>query len=167
MIGKIIVTELPKESQILHFINKVDYQDSFMITLNNPTLKIEEIYFNIFSHVPKWIDNLLAFRNKVVGIFGLDTYKDAKEVTLDSIKVGNKAGIFKIYDIQPQEIIAGEDDSHLNFRVSVIKQNKEAIVSTVVKYNNKMGRLYMTAIMPFHKLVVKAMLKNALSNRRI
>ncbi len=36
-------------------------------------------------------------------------------------QVGQRVGIFTIQSIEPNELIAGEDDKHLDFRVSVFK----------------------------------------------
>ena len=64
------------------------------------------------------------------------------------------------------EVILGEDDKHLNFRVSLIlnpkgkkTENKDLIVSTTVEFNNWFGRLYFLPVRPFHKLIVPTILK--------
>ena len=64
------------------------------------------------------------------------------------------------------EVILGEDDKHLNFRVSLIlnpkgkkTENKALIVSTTVEFNNWFGRLYFLPVRPFHKLIVPTILK--------
>lgn len=64
------------------------------------------------------------------------------------------------------EVILGEDDKHLNFRVSLFLErqpnettNKNLTVSTTVEFNNWLGRLYFLSVRPFHKLIVPAMLK--------
>ncbi len=67
-----------------------------------------------------------------------------------------------IYSIGKEEIIAGEDNVHLDFRVSVLKEDDEVTISTLVHYNNLFGKVYMTIVMPFHRLVVKAMMRNVL-----
>ena len=65
------------------------------------------------------------------------------------------------------EVVLGEDDKHLNFRVSLfLKQQtqepskKDLTVSTTVHYNNWFGRLYFLPVRPFHKLIVPVMLKS-------
>lgn len=80
-------------------------------------------------------------------------------------KPGNKIGFFNIYDKNEYEIIMGEDDRHLNFRVSLFKETKvddnKFTITTVVKFNNNFGRLYFIPVKPFHKLIVKSMMKRA------
>ncbi|MCF6269197.1 MAG: DUF2867 domain-containing protein [Melioribacteraceae bacterium] len=148
-------------------LSNIDYKDAYKAVLSDTNSSIEDIYIGIFAHSPKWINSLLALRNKIVGVFGLDNNKGATKITKENVRVGSKVGLFKIYEITENEIIAGEDDDHLNFRVSVLKQNNEVTVTTVVQYNNIFGKIYMIAVLPFHKIIVKSILKNAVKNKRI
>jgi len=165
--SKIISVDLPEQSVSKQFITSLDYFDAFKVKLNIPSLGVDSIYIAIFSHAPKWIRLLMATRNKIVRLFGLDTGKGSKQEEIKKLTVGDKYGVFKIFDIQQNEIIAGEDDSHLNFRVSILKENNYLILSTLVQYNSKFGKFYFFIVKPFHKIVVKGMLKNALKNNRI
>ena len=162
---KVTATSLPNNSIIKSFINTVDYEDSFAMLLLNKDATIQSVYLNIFNHSPKWVDFLMSLRNKLVGIFGVKT--DASKQVNTELKVGIKSGIFNIYAIEKNEIIAGENDKHLNFRVSVLKDNGLLTVTTLVKYNNWFGKLYFFIVKPFHKRIVKAMLKNAIKNNRL
>jgi hypothetical protein len=162
MISKV---EIPKKSLVYEYINNVDYSDAYSVKLSDEEMSAEEIYLNIFSHMPNWIINLMVLRDKIVALFGLKT--DGETSHTKSLKIGEKAGIFMIYSIEKKEIIAGKDDMHLNFRVSVLKEDKKVIISTLVHYNNLFGKVYMTIVTPFHKLVVKAMIKNAVKGERI
>jgi len=164
---KVHITQLPKNSICRKYIETIDFKDSYKVMLSKTDISIENIYINAFAHSPKWIATLLAIRNKIVGLLGLDTYKEPNEISKNTLKVGEKTGIFKIYAILDNEIIAGEDDKHLNFRVSVLKEKNEAFFSTLVHYNNWFGKLYFFIVKPFHKAVVKAILKNAVKNNRI
>ncbi len=162
MISKV---EVPKESAIFEYISDVDYSDAYKMPLSNPHLSAEEIYIHIFSHIPSWVVQLMVVRNKVVSLFGLKTGDGVSHKKV--LTVGKKAGFFLIYSIEEEEIIAGEDNIHLNFRVSVLKKNEEVIISTLVHYNNLFGKIYMSIITPFHKIVVKAMMKNSRTKGRI
>jgi len=161
------ITQLPKNSVCREYIETIDFSDTYKIGLSNKNISIENSYISVFAHSPKWINSLLFIRNKIVGVFGLDTGKKDTEIDKDTLKVGSKTGIFKIYAIEENEIIAGEDDKHLNFRVSVLKQNDELFISTLVHYNNWFGKAYFFIVKPFHKVVAKAMLNSAVKNNRI
>lgn len=80
--------------------------------------------------------------------------------TKGDFAVGNTVGLFKIYFINEKEIISGLKDNHLDFCISFYKKDNKVILSTLVKYNNTFGKVYMNIVKPFHKLIVKNMLKN-------
>jgi len=92
-----------------------------------------------------------------MSIFGAKTVINE---TKGDFSVGNSVGLFKIYYIDEKEIISGLKDSHLDFCISFYKIDNKILLSTLVKYNNTFGRVYMNIIKPFHKLIVKNMLKN-------
>ncbi|MDD2793674.1 MAG: DUF2867 domain-containing protein [Sediminibacterium sp.] len=109
------------------------------------------------------------------GLFGLKTSGKItdRQKMLDNFKCekGEQLGLFKIFDKTADEIILGEDDKHLNFRVSLFidKQAEKRtdinlIISTTVKFNNWFGRIYFLPVRPFHKLIVPTMLKGIIKN---
>jgi hypothetical protein len=151
---------LPKNSILSKEAYKANYQDAYSFNVKNDQIDIRKLYLSIFSTTPKWVDFLMSLRNNIVRYFGLKTETKLNEKT--TFEVGDKIGIFKIYNIIENEIIAGEDDKHLDFRVSVYKtSNSTVIVSTLVMYHNLFGRIYFFVIAPFHKLIVKSILKKS------
>ncbi|MBU2915189.1 DUF2867 domain-containing protein [Reichenbachiella agariperforans] len=89
---------------------------------------------------------------------------NSKEPNLtQELKVGSSIGLFKVFSLSDHQIILGEDDSHLNFRVLITNQNTSSqniSVTTQVEINNFFGKIYFTFIRPIHPLIVKALLKN-------
>ena len=170
-------TGLPENSLLKTNNMAYDYVDSFQEPFIDKFQKIgtTEIGKLFFSSGPKWIDKLFAFRNKLVGLFGLKTsgkITDRQKI-LDNFKCekGEQMGFFKVFDKTSDEIILGEDDKHLNFRVSLFidqqnenKTDKKLIISTTVKFNNWFGRLYFLPVRPFHKLIVPRMLQGIIAN---
>lgn len=139
---------------------KVDFSDTFSTT--NTQDSIQKITNLIFNTTPKWVAFLFRIRNTIVKFFGLKTTlpSDYNE----DFKVGGYVKFFKIYDIADNEVILGANDSHLNFR-AIIHNSKSPTynvkVTTLVAYNNKKGKIYMSLIKPFHRLVVKRMVGQA------
>lgn len=103
-----------------------------------------------------WIDALLALRNIVVSPFGLKG-GPAKSDGADVI------GIFPVVSQTSQRLVAGFDDRHLDFRVIVdVADNnhrRDVTATTLVLTHNWLGRAYLAAVMPFHKIIVRSMLK--------
>ncbi len=141
-------------------LSQIDFSDTFSTT--NQEDKLEEITHLIFNNPPKWIKSLFILRNKIVKLLGLKAEKPADYN--ERFAVGGYIGFFKIFSITQHEIVLGANDSHLNFRAIVAKKNEDLHnikLITLVQYNNSTGKIYMSVIKPFHRLVVKRMVKNA------
>jgi uncharacterized protein DUF2867 len=151
---------------------KYDYADSFQSSIVDKENKLNttDIGKAFFSSAPKWIDKLFGLRNKIVTLFGLKTSGSAieRKKIPDNFKCekGDRIGLFKIFDKTNNEIILGEDDKHLNFRVSLFVDKpsdseivKQITLSTLVVFNNWLGTLYFLPVRPFHKLIAPAMLR--------
>lgn len=131
------------------------FSDAFTIGVNDK-LDARRAAERMMSGKSWWIDALLALRNIVVSPFGLKggpSRSDGADVI----------GIFPVVSETPQRLVAGFNDRHLNFRVVVdVASNHETqdvTATTLVLTHNLLGRAYLTAIMPFHKIVVRSMLK--------
>lgn len=153
----ILIASLPNNSNVNNFISKIDFMDSYKIELLKDE-DIKEIYLKLFLTDSKLINFLMAFRNKIMSLFGFKTEINYLN-NIKNIQVGSKIGFFTIYYIDEYEIIVGEKDKHLNFCISFYKKDTSLILSTLVQYNNFFGKVYMNIVKPFHKFVVKKMLK--------
>jgi Protein of unknown function (DUF2867) len=73
------------------------------------------------------------------------------------------SGIFPVLSESPNRLVAGFNDRHLDFRVVVdvtpSDQGQRVTATTLVLTHNLLGRAYLAIIMPFHRLVVRAMLR--------
>jgi hypothetical protein len=157
----IAVDRIPEKSIILKNFGKVDYQDTYRIDIEaNGT--VDHITTGIFK-TPKWVDNLMKLRDYLVRGFGLKT-GGKKDANIDAFyPIGSKAVYFTVSDRNDSEIVMAESDKHLNFRTSVMTDRSEAgtvlYISTIVYFNNFFGRLYFLPVKPFHRIIVKSLLK--------
>ena len=59
--------------------------------------------------------------------------------------------------------MAGFDDHHLDFRVVVdvttSGEGQQVTTTTLVRTHNRLGRAYLAIILPFHRLIVRTMLR--------
>ena len=151
---------LPAHSAITRFYSSVQLADAYTIQLPDGASANPEVLARfMFSNQPAWIGQLMRVRDTIVAWFGLKTAAQLQNDTQ-----ARRVGIFKIYSTSATEIIVGEDDKHLDFRVSVLRTAGPApwvTVSTVVHCHNLLGRTYLFVIAPFHRLVVKATLRRA------
>jgi len=161
---RVTPVSLPPESRIAKAYASTNLADAYSIELPSGASTNPELLARfIFAHQAPWISSLIAIRDAIVGRFGLKTAKQLTSLGADS-KTG-RLGIFKIYDTSPTEIVLGEDDKHLDFRLSVLCSSpggkRQLTLSTVVHCHNRLGRLYILFIAPFHRLVVQSSLRSA------
>jgi hypothetical protein len=158
---------LPAQSGVAHIYNPVHLADAFAIQLPMGASSDPDVLAQfIVSHQPSWVGRLTSVRDAIVAGFGLKTARHL--ATLANDAKAERIGIFKIYSTNETEIVVGEDDKHLDFRVSFLCSSGPAphissqlTVSTVVQCHNLLGRAYLFAIAPFHRMVVKASLRRA------
>ncbi len=155
---------IPQHSIITDGFGRIHYCDSYCFDKNTHD-SIDKITSTVFKS-PRWVDVLLSIRNLMVKVFGLKTGRGKK--TNDSFKysVGSRVDLFMVISRNDNEIVMGETDKHLDFRVSVMRQKQynstHIFVTTIVRYKNIWGRLYFMPVKPFHKLIVRAMMKRNL-----
>lgn len=160
--------ELPKDSRIGSIYPATHLADAYAVALAHDTISDPELLARfLFAQQPAWIGHLMTLRDTLVAGLGLKTARQLK--ALDAQGRSHRVGIFKIYQTTPSEIILGEDDRHLDFRVSVLYRPQargtagapQLVVSTVVCCHNRLGRNYIRLIAPFHRRVVQAGLRRA------
>ncbi len=164
---KVIKLEyIPENSLILSGFGKIDYWDTYKIQITSNDKSVDKITNDIFK-VPKWVGNLMKFRDVLVKGFGLKT-GDKNNITLEQIySIGSKAGYFTVLDRNELEIVMAENDKHLNFRTSVLVEkgvvSSSVYLSTIVQFNNFFGWLYFLPVKPFHQIIIKSLLKKYLN----
>lgn len=153
--------DLPSASRLAALYRKADFADAFAVDLpQNNTDDAESLARRVFAQQPRWIATLLRARDTLVRPFGLKRADDL--LSMD----GDRLNIFRVYERHDDEIILGEDDAHLDFRLSVLVSPAEQgrprrlILTTVVFYNRLLGRAYISLIAPFHRMVVRASLRS-------
>lgn len=161
-------TEIPDRSILKNEERSFDYIDSFRssFTDKDREIPITTVLKLFASGGPKWANSLMIIRDKIVKPFGLQTsdsivgeQKDFDDITYEP---GERIGIFKLLDKAENELVLGEDDKHLSFVVSLLLDSLEEdpdkrmlSVTTAVKFNNLLGKLYFLPVKFFHQLIVR------------
>jgi hypothetical protein len=155
------VSSVPENSVVLKNFGKTDYFDVYRISLQTDE-SVDRITTKIFS-LPGWLDSLMKLRDLLVGVFGLKTSKATKKSISNRYEVQEWAGLFIVIDRNENEIVMAENDKHLNFRTSVYidrnDTNSDIYLSTLVHFNNFWGKLYFLFVKPFHKLIIKSLMR--------
>lgn len=108
-----------------------------------------------------WIRALTRMRDALVAPAGVKSTH-----AIAAAANGQAIGFFPVLSQTATEIVLGADDRHLDFRAAIMLQTddagrRELVAVTVVHCHNRFGRLYLAAIKPFHRLIVKANMERA------
>ncbi len=146
MMHEVSKIDLPADSLLHRFVGPNDFLDCYAVASNlPPRAAAEEIV-----RFPGWARALVAFRNVLVAPFG---------VLADGPDTGDKLGPFPVVEETDAELIAGFDDRHLDFRISVMSRDGKVSLATWVHPHNFGGRAYLAAIMPFHVAIARDALR--------
>ncbi len=157
---------LPADSSVADVYSPPNFADAYEIVLPPGASTDPECLARfIFSQHSPWAAALMRLRDALVAGFGLKTAHPLAEGATDRTQ---RVGMFKIYSIAPNEIVMGEDDKHLDFRLSLLcpaaspaQSERKVVLSTVVRCHNLLGRTYIRLIAPFHRIIVRSSLRRA------
>jgi hypothetical protein len=138
-------------------LSGAQFIDAYRIGVNDAGLDARHAAIQMIEDGPRWIDALMVLRNAIVAPFGLKTGAPSET------RVERRIGMFPVVSETPERIVAGFNDSHLDFRVVVDvgadSGGRQVTATTLVLTHNWLGRTYLATIMPFHRLVVRSMLR--------
>jgi hypothetical protein len=122
-----------------------------------------------FERQAWWIRALTRVRDLTMATVGV---KSSLDVGLAAAARGPVIGFFPVLSKNATELVVGADDWHLDFRVTIqlradTANRRELVAATVVHCHNRMGRIYLATIAPFHRVIVRASLEQAASAMKI
>ena len=155
------VQEVAPEVDAGPLLSGAQFADAFRIDVAGGALDARQAAQRMMGRSPRWVQALLRLRHLLVAPFGLKTSGDSENPRRETI------GLFPILTQTPDRLVAGFNDKHLDFRVVVDvvtsgpddTSGQQVTATTLVKTHNALGRLYLAAIKPFHRLIVPAMLR--------
>ena len=153
---------IPETSLLHNEAQRYAYQDSFRLPLARTDVESWELVAAFFQSAPQWVDKLFVLRNKIVRLLGLKADLADLDKLNPPYEAGRQFGLFELFAINPHEAMLGENDKHLDFRVSLMfdrAQKNSLVVSTAVKINNRLGTAYFFVVKPFHRFIVPIMIR--------
>ena len=133
---------LPPQSELRKRVSGSDFLDCYSVSAEATPRRASVV----ITDFPGWAGFLLQIRRVVTAPFGLSQ---------DGPDALDKVGPFPVESENDQELIAGFDDKHLEFRVSVLSIDGRVYLATWVHTHNIAGRVYLTTILPFHALIAR------------
>jgi hypothetical protein len=151
------VLEITPEIDAATLLVGAQFMDAYRLDVDDENLDARQAAMRMMARAPRWVDVLVVLRNIIVAPFGLKTSAEDRRAPRDII------GIFPVVSETPERLVAGFNDKHLDFRVVVdvatTGRRQSITATTLVLTHNWLGRTYLKIIMPFHRLVVRAMLR--------
>ena len=148
------IVEIAPEVDQAALLAGAQFVDAYSIAVHGSARHAAE---RMITRQPRWAEALLTLRNILVKPFGLKTSGAGGTAPRQMI------GIFPIVSETPDRLVAGFNDSHLDFRfvvdVAASGDRQQVTATTLVLTHNWLGRTYLTLILPFHRLIVRAMLR--------
>jgi hypothetical protein len=139
------------------------FADAFRVEIGDRNLDARQAAERMMARQPRWAEALVSLRNLLVAPLGLRTSGAGLVPPKDMI------GIFPVVSQTPDRLIAGFNDHHLDFRVVIDVTEpgdvRQVTATTLVKTHNWFGRTYLAIIMPFHRLIVPALLRQVAGQR--
>jgi len=145
---------------------EIHFADLYSIPhITNTCRTVDELTILFFSINIPYVYWFVQFRKLLVKPFGLkaDIVKEQTPLYIRTYEVGQKIGYFTIASRTDNEIVIEEYDKHLTFRIyNSLLTNEDGTMSfhnsTIVHYNNTLGRIYFFFVKPFHKLIVSTLI---------
>jgi hypothetical protein len=171
----VVECDVPHHSALgKDLIERADFRDAYRAPLNRSDLSVVEIFFAIFTRRPGWMNLMLIARNKAAALAGLEVPTTSEIMNMekrDRYFVGQKIGPWPIFFLGSDELVAGRDNKHMDFRLSIMKVHDgirpSVVVSTLCMVHNKFGQYYLSSIIPFHKFGLRRLMASALTQQRL
>ena len=135
-------TSLAEDSALWSFVDQSDFLDCYSVQANTTPRVAAEI----ITDFPNWAQVLLQLRRLLVTPFGLSQ---------GGPEAADKVGPFPVEIETDSEVIAGFNDKHLDFRVSVMAREGVVSLATWVHVHNLGGQMYLRTILPFHIMIAR------------
>jgi uncharacterized protein DUF2867 len=155
------VREVAPKVNVAAVLAGAQFIDAFAIDVEDRAFDARNAAKAMLGRSPRWIGALTGLRHFLVTPFGLKTSGQSETIPRETI------GIFPILTETPDRLVAGFNDKHLDFRlvvdVATSGVDQRVTATTLVKTHNRLGRVYLAIILPFHRLIVPAMLRQIIT----
>ena len=172
--SSVVDCDVPRHSALgKDLIERADFRDAYGAPLNRSDISVVDIFFAIFARRPGWMNLMLIARNKAAALAGLEvptTSEILKMEKRDRYVAGEKIGPWPIFFLGSEELVAGRDNKHMDFRLSIMKVHDgfrpSVVLSTLCMVHNKFGQYYLSSIIPFHRFGLRRLIASAHASQR-
>ncbi|KHT49458.1 DUF2867 domain-containing protein [Vibrio sinaloensis] len=160
----IVSGDIPSKSRLFARRKKHGFSDSLSFTLIDQDRSPAEVYIDIFGRLPQFVETLMALRNRLVKPLGFAVSPRSEALTVEMLEQQCTNGLHRVEWLSEEEVICTSEDKHMQVSLSLLKTDAgHFTLSTLVNTNSLVGRVYLMAIIPFHKVIALASVRGALS----
>jgi len=146
----------PAASAICDWYKGADLLDSYAVLLPRQAPDDARVLARLaLERPPAAFRLLMGIRDAVMKTVGVKTSADIRSQADGSDRID----FFPVISGSAAEVVLGENDRHLDFRTAVTlvhEPDRRLLVSTTaVRCHNRLGRLYLAMIRPFHIVIVR------------
>jgi Protein of unknown function (DUF2867) len=156
------LTHPPPGARIRAQLPGAHFHDAWAIAAARPELSPLEQFLRAARATPAWVESCMRLRNRLVQPFGLKNLGDMAALqpnrSASAYGVGDRVGIFTLFEQHSDELLLGDRDRHLDVTLSVHQTGGVVTLTTVVHVHGLLGRLYMLPVAPMHHLIAPAVL---------
>jgi hypothetical protein len=151
------------ESKLTVLLPGAQFSDAYRLVVDEPDLDAITAARRVLERSPRWIRGLMRLRNRITSLLGL---KPAELALHDRREGSANVGAFPVISSAPERVVLGFDDKHLDFRIvvdlaKIDVSHSQITTTTLVRPHNLLGRTYLAVVLPFHRMIVFAMLAQA------
>lgn len=150
------------DSQLTALLPDAEFADAYCLVVDEVDTDAITVARRVLERAPGWIRGLMHLRNRIASLLGL---KPAELALHERYDGSARVGAFPVISRTPERVVLGFDDWHLDFRIVVdltkLGTHSQITTTTLVRPHNLLGRTYLTVVLPFHRMIVPAMLAQA------
>ncbi|EHA1124079.1 DUF2867 domain-containing protein [Vibrio navarrensis] len=155
---------LPSQSALFGRQQKRGFSDALRFQITDTNRTPSEVYVDVFGHLPKSVEKLMALRNALVKPFGFAISAGKVALNAQELREGEGIGLHHVESLSRDEIICTTEDKHMRVSLSIVKHAPgQFTLSTLVNTHTWIGYLYLLAIIPFHKVIALGSLRSMLN----
>jgi hypothetical protein len=157
--GRVERVAVPKRALDLSQFDRIDHSDAYRVRVP-AGIDVATAARAFLTAPPRWVVALVRLRDRMVTPLRLKAVGwRAPDPSTFSLFAGARGGLFPVIGVEPESVILGEDDRHLDFRIRLDIAGEFLTVSTVVRFHGWLGKLYFRPIQPVHDLIFRATLE--------
>lgn len=155
---------IPSQSRLFGQQKKSGFSDSLSFTLTDQDRSPAQVYVDIFGRLPEFVETLMTLRNWLVKPLGFAVSPRSELLTVEMLEQQYAHGLHHVEWLSEEEVICTSEDAHMQVSLSLLKTEcGRFTLSTLVNTNSLIGRGYLMAIIPCHKVIALACVRAALA----